>query len=140
MINNLYGFDQNQKLQSTYLIYFDKTKSNKVKIHKQDWNGEGTTVYDPNNDLSIVINMLKWIPVKDEVKRWNEENNAVLYKGIRNWGIIREGIRFIDENGKAIPFIADPENTGPTISLYIPGKEDVIIPQRYVYKPFYREE
>jgi hypothetical protein len=136
----IYGFDQKQKLQSSYLIFFDKTKGNKVKIDKQDWKGEGTTVYDPNNDLSIVINMLKWIPVKDEAKRWNEKNYAVLYRGIRNWGVIREGIRFIDENGKAIPSIADPGNYGPTISLYIPGKEDTIIPQRYIYKPFFRED
>ncbi|WP_248737079.1 hypothetical protein [Neobacillus rhizosphaerae] len=135
----IYGFDQNQKLQSGYLIYFDKTKSNKVKIHKQDWNGEGTTVYNPNNDLSIVINMLKWIPVKDEVKPWNEDNNAVLYKGIRDWKN-PEGIRFIDEKGKIyIPSKADTE-TGPTISLYIPGKEDIIIPHRYVFAPFYRGE
>ncbi|MCH6267679.1 hypothetical protein [Neobacillus citreus] len=136
----IYGFDQDKKLQSGYLIYFDKKKNNKVKIHKQDWNGEGTTVYDPNNDLSIVINMLKWIPVKEEVKRWNEGRYAVLYKGIRNWGITRDGIHYIDEKGKAIPSIADPGNSGPTISLYIPGKEDMIPPQRYIYKPFFREE
>ncbi|MBS4214793.1 hypothetical protein [Neobacillus rhizophilus] len=136
----VYGFDQDRKLQSGYLIYFDKTKSNKVKIHKQDWHGEGTTVYDPNNDLSIVINMLKWIPVKDEVKRWNEEHYAVMYKGIRNWGIIREGIRYMDEKGKVIPSISAPGNSGPTISLYVPGKEDMITPQRYIYNPFFHEE
>ncbi|WP_462412860.1 hypothetical protein [Neobacillus sp. Marseille-QA0830] len=136
----IYGFDQNRKLQSGYLIYYDKTKGNKVTIHTQDWNGKGTTVYDPNNDLSLVANMLKWIPVKEEVKRWNEEKNAVLYKGIRRWNSM-EGIRFIDENGKAfIPSNPDIVNTGPTISLYIPGKEERIIPQRYVFKPFYREE
>jgi len=131
----IYGFDQNQNLQSGYLIYYDKTKGHKVTIHKQDWNGEGTEVYDPNNDLSIVIQMLNEIPVKDEVKRWNEDKNAVLYKGIRNWGNL-DGIRFIDKKGKIhIPSIADAEIVGPTISLYIPGKEDMITPQHYVYKP-----
>lgn len=134
------GFDQNQKQQSGYLVYFDKTKDKKVQIHKQDWNGEGPTVYDPNNDLTMVIKMMEWIPIKDQVKRWNEENNAVLYKGIRNWGAIDEGIRYIDENGKTIPSTTDPGNYGPTISLYIPGKEDTITPQRYVYKPFFDEE
>lgn len=133
----IYGFDENQKLQSGYLIY---TRGNKIKLHKQDWNGDGTTVYDHNNDLSIVINMLNWIPVKDQVKRWDEENNAVMYKGIRNWGVTREGIHYIDESGKTIPSSADPGNYGPTISLYIPGKEDTIIPQRYIYKPVFRED
>jgi hypothetical protein len=139
---NMYisGFDQNRKLQSGYLIYFDKTKGNNVQIHKQDWHGEGPTVYDPNNDLSMVIKMMRWIPAKDEVKRWNEETNAVMYKGIRRWNSL-EGIRFIDENGKTyIPSNADFVNTGPTISLYIPGKEDLITPQRYVYKPLFQEE
>lgn len=132
----IYAFDENKKLQSGYLIYADKKKDNKVKVHKQDWHGEGTKVYDLNNDLSIVINMLKWIPVKDEVKRWNEENYAVLYKGIRNWSNL-EGIRFIDKNGKiSIPSVVNTAISGPTISLYIPGKEDRITPQRYVYQPF----
>jgi hypothetical protein len=134
------GFDQNKKNQSGYLVFFHKTKGNKVQIHKQDWHGKGPTVYDPNNDLSMVIKMLEWIPVKDEVKRWNEETNAVMYKGIRRWNSL-EGIRYIDENGKIyIPSNADFVNTGPTISLYIPGKEDLITPQRYVYKPFFQEE
>jgi hypothetical protein len=133
----IYGFDHNQRLQSTYLIF---TRGNKIKVHKQDWNGDGTTVYDQNNDLSIVINMLNWIPVKDQVKRWNEENNAVMYKGIRNWGVTREGIHYIDENGKTITSAVDPGNYGPTISLYIPGKEDTISPMRYIYKPFFRED
>jgi hypothetical protein len=134
------GFDQNKKNQSGYLVFFHKTKGNKVQIHKQDWHGKGPTVYDPNNDLSMVIKMLEWIPVKDEVKCWNEETNAVMYKGIRRWNSL-EGIRYIDENGKIyIPSNADFVNTGPTISLYIPGKEDLITPQRYVYKPFFQEE
>ncbi|HJV18124.1 MAG TPA: hypothetical protein VJ546_12260, partial [Bacillales bacterium] len=134
------GFDQNKKQQSGYLIYFDKTKGNKVQIHKQDWHGKGPTMYDPNNDLSMVIKMMNWIPVKDEVKRWNEETNAVMYKGIRRWNSL-EGIRFIDENSKTYtPSNADFVNTGPTISLYIPSKEDLITPQRYVYKPIFQEE
>ncbi|MGX6445733.1 hypothetical protein ACWM35_21155 [Neobacillus sp. K501] len=136
----IYGFDQNQDLQSTYLIFTDKAKGNKVRIHKQDWKGEKTTVYDPNNDLSIVINILEWIPLKEEVNRWNEEKNAVLYKGIRNWGAIDEGIRYFNENGKSIPITADPGNYGPTVSLYIPGKEETITPKRYIYKPFFDEE
>ncbi|RHW43514.1 hypothetical protein D1B31_02325 [Neobacillus notoginsengisoli] len=136
----IYGFDRNEELQSGYLIHFDKTKSNRIRVHKQDWNGEGTTVYDRNNDLSIVNKMLELIPVEDVVKRWNEKHSAVLYKGIRNWGVTREGIHFIDENGRELPSEADPENSGPTISLYVPGKEDSITPQRYIYKPFFREE
>jgi hypothetical protein len=136
----IYVFDQNKKLQSGYSIYIDRTKSKKVKIWKQDWLGQGTKVYNPYNDLSIVINMLKWIPVKNEVKRWNEDKYAVLYKGIRTWNS-PEGIRFIDGKGKIhIPSKPDIVNSGPSISLYVPGKEDVIIPKRYIYTQFYSED
>jgi hypothetical protein len=84
--------------------------------------------------------MLKWIPVKEEVTSWNEEKYAVLYKGIRTWTSLK-GIRIIDEHGKIeIPYHADIVNRGPTISLYIPGKEELITPQRYVYKPYFEDE
>lgn len=131
----IYGFDKNKKLQSGYLLDYDKQKGNKITVHKQDWHGDGATIYDSDNDLSIVTNMLKSIPIADEVKQWNEENNAVLYKGIRSWGYNLEGIRFIDEKGEiTIPLTAGTEIKGPTISLYIPGKENIIIPERYVFR------
>lgn len=48
-----------------------------------------------------------------------------------------EGIQFIDENGKtSIPSITETEIIGPTVSLYIPGKENMITPERYVFKPY----
>lgn len=79
---------------------------------------------------------MKSIPIEEEVKRWNEENNAVFYKGIRSWGYNMEDIRFIGENGKtSIPSITETEIIGPTVSLYIPGKENMITPERYVFKP-----
>lgn len=131
----IYGYDKNKKLQSGYLVYYDKTKSNKLTVHKQDWNGDGTTKYEQDNDLSIVIKMLNSIPVEDEVKQWNEDNLAVMYKGIRSWGYNTNGIQFIGENGKRrIPSSITVEIIGPTISLYAPGKENMITPKRYVFK------
>ncbi|ALC80193.1 MULTISPECIES: hypothetical protein [Bacillus] len=111
------------------------SKTQSLTVHKQGWHGEGTAVYDPNNDLSLVSNMLKTIPVEDQVKCWNEEKNAVLYKGIRDWGNNLEGIRCIGEKGEInVPSIVDTRIIGPTISLYIPGKENMITPERYVLK------
>lgn len=131
----IYGFDQKNQLQSGYLIYYDKTKNRKVTVHKQDWDGEGTTVYNPENDLSIVIKMLESIPVKKEVLTWDEETNAVLYKGIRSWGYSLEGIHFMDRTGDMyIPSTVSSGILGPTISLYVPGKEGFITPKRYVFE------
>ncbi|MDF2884321.1 MAG: repeat-containing glycosyl hydrolase, partial [Clostridiaceae bacterium] len=33
----IYGFDNNYNLKSGYLLYYDRSKSSKVTIHKQDW-------------------------------------------------------------------------------------------------------
>ncbi|WEG14395.1 YcxB family protein [Pullulanibacillus sp. KACC 23026] len=132
----IYGYDKNERLQAGYLIYYDRDKSNRVTIHKQDWNGDGTTAYDPNNDLSIVINMVKNIPIKKEVDQWNQPQAAILYKGIRNWGYNLSGIRFIHQDGRIIiPTLAEEQITGPTVSLYVPGMEDTLTPERYVYQP-----
>lgn len=136
----IYGFDENLKLQSSYTIFTDKQSVNRLRVHKQDWQGQGTAIYDADNDLAIVINMLNHIPVKKEVQEWSGDHFAVLYKGIRSWGIIHEGIHYLDETGSELPSTADPENSGPTVSLYIPGKEDLITPKRYIYKPFFEEE
>lgn len=132
----VYGFNQNKQLQSGYLIYYDQTKGNRITVHKQNWHGRGTTDFNPKNRLSIVMNMLNSIDVKDEVSQWNKAHYAVLYKGIRNWGYNLQGIRFINKKGEIhIPSSANTEITGPTISLYVPGKEKTITPKRFVYQP-----
>lgn len=132
----IYGFDNNYNLKSGYLLYYDRSKSTKVTIHKQDWGSKGTTKYNSENDLSIVINMLNKIPVKDEVKGWNESTFAIMYKGIRDWGYNLDGIRFIDKNGNIIiPQIPKVNIKGPTISIYCPGREQTITPHRFVYIP-----
>ncbi|UFT97947.1 hypothetical protein KO561_12090 [Radiobacillus kanasensis] len=130
----IYGYDESETLQFSYLIYYDEAKDDKLTVHKQDWDGDGQEVYNQNNDLSIVSNMLESIPLEKEVTRWGEENNGVLYKGIRNWGGRQEGIVFINKNGEIRP-PSDTEITGPSISLYVPGKEETITPLRYVYRP-----
>lgn len=130
----IYGFDQDKRLQSGYLLSMEE-KDNKLTVHKQDWHGEGTKTYDPDNDLSIVAKMLNFIPIEKEVNGWNEDHFAILYKGIRDWGYNLDGIRFIYENGEiATPITVSKEITGPSVSLYVPGKEEVITPKRYIYE------
>lgn len=131
----IYGFDKDNNLKSGYLLYYDESKGNKLTIHKQDFKSGGNVKYDANNDLSIVINMLNNIPLKQETSSWNQPNLAVMYKGIRNWGGAADGIRFINKSG--LISISDniPEKIeGPTVSVYCPGKEQLITPHRFVYK------
>ncbi|QTN00557.1 hypothetical protein ERJ70_15385 [Sediminibacillus dalangtanensis] len=132
----LYGYDDEHLLQSGYLIYSEKPAGNKVTVHKQDWEGEGTETYNPANDFSIVINMLDNIDLEADIKNWEANHFGVLYKGIRNWGGNHEGIVYLDENGEhSFPAVSDWGIAGPSVSLYVPGKEEQITPIRYVYKP-----
>ncbi|SDM26519.1 hypothetical protein [Sediminibacillus halophilus] len=131
----LYGYDNKHVLQSGYLIYSEEPDGDKLTVHKQDWEGEGDETYNPANDFSIVINMLNHIDIEKEAKNWNESHFGVLYKGIRNWGSNQEGIVYLDENGeRSFPAVSDHEIVGPSVSLYVPGKEEQIVPIRYVYK------
>ena len=130
----IYGYDINHKLKTGYLLYYDKSKASKLTVHTQDWGNGGTLAYEPKNDLSIPIRMLNKIPLEKDTKQWKEKEYAVIYKGIHSWGYNLEGIRIIDENGLVtIPKVANKEIVGPSLSLYCPGKENEIIPHRYVY-------
>ena len=132
----IYGFDNDYNLKSGYLLYYDRSKSSKVTIHKQDWGSKGTIKYNSQNDLSIIINMLNKINVKDDVKVWNEPTYAIMYKGIRDFGYNLDGIRLIDKDGNiTIPKTAEDDIKGPAISIYCPGREQAIIPHRFVYMP-----
>ncbi|WP_371069040.1 hypothetical protein [Sediminibacillus sp. JSM 1682029] len=132
----LYGYDDDHLLQSGYLIYSDEPAGNRVTVHKQDWEGEGTETYNPANDFSIVINMLDNIDLEADIKNWEENHFGVLYKGIRNWGGNHEGIVYLDENGeRSFPSGFEGDIAGPSVSLYVPGKEEQITPIRYVFKP-----
>lgn len=131
----IYGFDKDYKLKSGYLLYYDVSKGSRMTVHKQDWGGQGTMAYNPQNDLSILINMLNKMPIEDSIQNWDEKGYAVLYKGIRNWGYNLQGIRFIDDKGNiTIPSSASEAVLGPSVSLYSPGREGAISPLRFVYK------
>lgn len=131
----IYGFDENYKLVNGYLLYYDKNKSSKLTVHVQDWGNGGTMKYNKNNDIKILIAMLKHIPIKEQVSNWGQNEYGILYRGVRNFGYNLEGIRYIDKNGSiVIPEMPREEAIGPTVSIYSPGNEKTIIPHRFVYK------
>lgn len=131
----IYGFDENYKLVDGYLLYYDKNKSSKLTIHVQDWGNGGTMKYNEDNDLKILITMLKRIPIKEEVSKWGQNQYGILYRGVRSFGYNLEGIRYIDKKGNIIiPEVPREEVIGPTVSVYSPGNENIIIPHRFVYK------
>lgn len=124
----LYGNNEKNEIQS-YLIDYDSSKSNKITINL---NGYVNEDFSEDKLLEPLINTMKVIPLKETVAKCNESEYGILYYGKRSWGFNTEGIVYIDNNGK----IKEPDNMiseiiGYTVSVYVPGKENSIIPVRY---------
>lgn len=123
----IYGKDKDGEDKS-YLIYFDKNKSKKIKVVMDV---AINVSYSNDKILDPLFETVECISIKDTVKNWNEKEFELLYKGKRNWEGNREGIVLINENGKEVPNdIIQDKLVGYTVSIYIPDRED-ITPIRY---------
>ncbi|WP_373598659.1 WD40/YVTN/BNR-like repeat-containing protein [Paraclostridium bifermentans] len=130
----IYGKDNNGN-QKSYLISYDKSKSNKIKILMDGYAGD-----DYSNDKLVepLIETVANIPIDKAIEKWDAKEYGLLYAGKRNWGYNTDGIIEIGKNGVELP-LYDEENTrditdeivGYTVSIYIPGKEDIVTPIRY---------
>lgn len=123
----IYGKDKEGEDKS-YLIYFDKNKSNSIKVIMD----EAVNVsYSNDKIIDPLFETVECISIKDTVKNWNQKEFGLLYKGKRNWEGNREGIVLINENGKEVPNdLIQDKLVGYTVSIYIPDRED-ITPVRY---------
>ncbi|SDD35480.1 hypothetical protein SAMN05421663_109143 [Terribacillus halophilus] len=124
------GYDENKVHRHNYLIYNNDGGDN-VIVDKQEWNDDRYP-YVPENDLKYVLDMMQSIPVQEVVEQKGEKHNAIMYKGVRDWAF-PENLQYVTRDGEIYP----PDLgsvSGPTISLYVPGKEEEITPYRYVWK------
>lgn len=123
-------FDKKGTIVSSYLISYDKKKSNKVMIHQSP---SVITTYDAEKDFRVLIQALNVIDFKSTVKPWNEEQYGILYYGVRNWYSDFETIKFINKNGETWKAGASKSNIrGYSISVYCPNTQG-ILPVRYIY-------
>ena len=125
----LYGKDDDGKEES-YLITYDKNKSKNIIIIS---NGYVNADYNKDKSLQPLINTMKVIPLKETVNKWNENKYGILYYGKRNFGYNTDGIVYINGNGNTKE-ASNPssEIIGNAVSVFVPGKEDVYIPVRYI--------
>ncbi|KLE16555.1 hypothetical protein [Clostridium sp. C8] len=123
-----YGKNDKDELES-YLISYDINKSKKIDIYL---NGYINADFNEDKLLEPLINTMKVIPIKETVSNWNENQYGILYYGKRSFGFNKEGIIYIDSEGNTkLPEEISSEIIGYTVSVYVPGKEDIYIPVRY---------
>lgn len=127
----VYGKNAKGKDES-YLITYDKNKSQDITL----WlHGYANADYDDDKLVEPLIKTVKAIPVKKTVSKWNERNYGLIYYGKRSWGYNTEGIINVNEDGTEQQLQeASNEIIGYTVSIFVPGKENEIIPTRYNLK------
>lgn len=133
----LYGKNAENKDES-FLITYDKNKSEDITFIL---NGHVNADYDDNKLLEPLIKTVKAIKLIDVVEKFNENNYGLLYFGKRSFGFNTQGIVYVNGDGEEYPaeeiIEKDPqfrnryEIIGYTVSIFVPGKEEEIIPSRY---------
>lgn len=125
----LYGRNEEGETES-FLITYDDKKSKKITVYLR---GNVNADYDDIHKFQPLLDAMKVIPLKDTILQWEQEEFGILYAGIRNWGYNTAGIVTIDKEGNVKKEeYAMNEIVGYTISVYVPEKEDMIIPVRYI--------
>jgi hypothetical protein len=126
----LYGKDNKGKLKS-YLITYDMNKSKKIIIILNGYvNGD----YNEDKLIEPLISTMKVIPLKQTVSNWNENKYGILYSGKRSFGYNTDGIVYVNQEGNTKKASnASFEIIGYTVSVFVPGKETVYTPARYIF-------
>ena len=141
-INNiytyLYGRDHKEETRS-FLISYNRDKSEDVTVYL---NGYVNEDYNEEMKMQPFIDLMQWVSLKETVDRWDEEQYGILYAGVRNWGYNTDGIIYVKKNidtGQVETWKTETpkdEILGYTLSVYVPSKEDIITPVRYIHHGF----
>ena len=129
----LYGFDEHRDFVDSYLISYSSSDSSKISVYLH---GSGGGLYKPEKDLAPLIEAVSWIPLRQRVRQWEDEDcYGILYYGMREWRD-REGIRILDADGtESLPPDEEHYFYGYSISLFCPDNEK-LTPLRYLYPDY----
>lgn len=131
----LKGFDENGNYVDSYLISYDRNKSDKIRI---DLHGITNGVYEEEKDFNMLVAGMEAAPVKETVEKWQENEYGILYYGWREFSSYEENVIYLSEEREVL----EPADMlwgkrslgGYSISVYCPEKEE-ITPYRYLFLP-----
>lgn len=131
----LKGFDENGNYLDSYLISYDRNKSDEIRI---DLHGITNGLYEQEKDFTMLVAGMEAVPVKETVEKWQEEEYGILYYGWREFSPYVENVIYISEEREILEpsdmLWGGTELGGYSISVYCPGKES-ITPYRYLFLP-----
>lgn len=128
---NTYLYGKNEKGETkSFLISYNQHSSDEITLYLNGYvNGD----YQEANNFQLFMDMMELIPLKDTVSRWGQEEYGILYSGVRDWGYNTSGILILDQEGNTRQDeFAEEKIIEYTVSVYVPGKEDLITPARFV--------
>lgn len=126
----LYGKNDKGKLES-YLITYDSNKSKNITINL---NGYVNADYNKDKRIEPLISTMKVIPLKETTSKWNENKYGILYYGNRSFGYNTDGIVYVNQEGDTKQDSnTSSEIIGYAVSVFVPGKENVYMPVRYIF-------
>lgn len=124
-----YGWDEYGNKRS-YLINYDRKKSEKMTVYQDN---TVTGARDEEKLLAPMVTILNHIPLQEVINSWQESEYGILYYGMRQWGGNSDGIIYMDAQGNTRVADSGQSNIrGYTVSLFVPGKEEEIMPARYL--------
>lgn len=131
----LKGFDAEGNYIDSYLISYDRNKSEKIRV---DLHGMTDGVYEEDKDFSMLVLGMESAPVEQTVSHFEEREYGILYYGWREFGSYEENIIYLSSQKE----IVDAQDTidgygvfgGYSISVYCPDNEEMM-PYRYLYLP-----
>lgn len=130
----LAGYNAHCHYVKSYLITYDREKSSKIIVYVQD---NKTEEYEEEKNFLTLVEMCKKIPFQSAAKDLEKEGGkefAMLSYGERSFHYDTSGIRYLDKEGNIeIPAMAAEEIEGFSVSVFVPGKEQEILPHRYMY-------
>lgn len=126
----LYGKNDKGELKS-YLISYSSSKSENITVYL---NGNVNADYSEDKLIEPLISTMKVIPIKETVSNWHEDKYGILYYGKRSFGYNTDGIVYVNSERKTKAATnASSEIIGYAVSVFVPGKEDIYIPARYIF-------
>ncbi|MDD3368114.1 MAG: hypothetical protein PHP50_04370 [Lachnospiraceae bacterium] len=130
----LCGYDKHGKFVNSYLISYDRKKSDQITIYLNGTVTEHT--YEKEKDLQPLVEAVSLVNLERQTAAWKQDVYGILYYGMREWYAGEEGLIRLKPDGtlQQLGAVDIPGGLIETysISLFCPENES-IAPIRFLY-------